>query len=84
MVDTPFTWAPHPAASKETVVLNEPHAPHPNAIEAYNQVLHDIKSAILKSRHDWNKVYCCPPPLLSSPLIPCSSTSLRCGLALTA
>jgi len=42
-------------ASNETVVFNEPHAPHPNAIDAFAAVLPAIKSAIVKSRHDWNK-----------------------------
>jgi len=42
-------------ASNETVVFNEPHAPHPNAIEAFTVVLPAIKSAIVKSRHDWDK-----------------------------
>ncbi|TDL26233.1 hypothetical protein BD410DRAFT_742792 [Rickenella mellea] len=42
-------------ASSEEVVLNEPHVPHGNAIEAFTHVLPAIKSAILKSRHDWDK-----------------------------
>ncbi|KAF8578701.1 hypothetical protein K439DRAFT_1621102 [Ramaria rubella] len=42
-------------ASEETVVFNEPHAPHPSAIEAFSVVLTEIKSAIVQSRHDWDK-----------------------------
>jgi len=42
-------------ASAEEVNLNAPHAPHPNAIEAFGVILHQIKSEILKSRRDWDK-----------------------------
>ncbi|THH21320.1 hypothetical protein EW146_g185 [Bondarzewia mesenterica] len=42
-------------SSAEEVVLNDPHKPHSNAIEAFRTVLHDIKAAIVKSRHDWDK-----------------------------
>lgn len=42
-------------ADAEEVVLNAPHAPHPNAVEAFGVVLHKIKHEILKSRHDWDK-----------------------------
>jgi len=41
-------------ATEETITLNPPHAPHPNAIEAFSAVLHTIKAEIIKSRHDWN------------------------------
>ncbi|KAI0268644.1 hypothetical protein BC834DRAFT_646153 [Gloeopeniophorella convolvens] len=42
-------------ASEETVVLNAEHRPHPNALEAFHHVQHDIRAAILKSRRDWDK-----------------------------
>ncbi|KAJ3480332.1 hypothetical protein NLI96_g8430 [Meripilus lineatus] len=41
-------------ATAEVVQLNPPHAPAENAIDAFNVVLHDIKSAIVKSRHHWD------------------------------
>ncbi|KAI5123699.1 hypothetical protein M0805_001725 [Coniferiporia weirii] len=41
-------------ATREIVELNEPHPPHPNAIEAFEVVEHAIKAAILKSRHHWD------------------------------
>lgn len=41
-------------ASAEEINLNAPHSPPPKAIEAFKVVEHDIKSAILKSRHHWN------------------------------
>ncbi|VDC07720.1 unnamed protein product [Peniophora sp. CBMAI 1063] len=42
-------------ADSSEVVLNAPHAPHPNAIEAFGVVLSKIKHEILKSRRDWDK-----------------------------
>ncbi|KAG8213722.1 hypothetical protein J3R82DRAFT_10425 [Butyriboletus roseoflavus] len=42
-------------ASAEEVNLNAPHSPHPNAIEAFNHVLHQIKHEIVQSRHQWDK-----------------------------
>ncbi|KDR75229.1 hypothetical protein GALMADRAFT_249212 [Galerina marginata CBS 339.88] len=42
-------------ASTEQVSLNEPHPPHPNALEAFKSLVHIIKSEIVKSRHDWDK-----------------------------
>lgn len=42
-------------ASEEELFFNEAHAPHANAIEAFHTVLHDVKAAIVKSRHDWDK-----------------------------
>jgi len=42
-------------ASAEEITLNAPHAPHENAIDAFNVVLHTIKSEIVKSRHHWNQ-----------------------------
>ncbi|KAF8904490.1 hypothetical protein CPB84DRAFT_1773206 [Gymnopilus junonius] len=42
-------------ASSEQVEFNAPHAPHPNAVEAFNQILHTIKAEIVKSRHHWDK-----------------------------
>ncbi|KAF8813783.1 hypothetical protein BYT27DRAFT_7180543 [Phlegmacium glaucopus] len=42
-------------ASAEQISLNAPHAPHKNAIDAFNIVLPRIKSEILSSRHQWNK-----------------------------
>ncbi|KAI0690546.1 hypothetical protein BC835DRAFT_1364310 [Cytidiella melzeri] len=42
-------------ASSEELTFNAPHAPHPNAIEAFNVVLHTIKSEIVKSRHHWDQ-----------------------------
>ncbi|GJE92218.1 hypothetical protein PsYK624_083710 [Phanerochaete sordida] len=42
-------------ASAEEIVLNAPHRPHANAVEAFNVVLHDIKAEILKSRHHWDR-----------------------------
>lgn len=43
-------------ASAEEVNLSDPHPPHLKAIEAFEKVLPQIKSAIVKSRHDWDKV----------------------------
>lgn len=42
-------------ASEEQVTFNEPHAPHANAIEAFNIILPTIKKEVIQSRHDWNK-----------------------------
>ncbi|KAF8441458.1 hypothetical protein L210DRAFT_3447151 [Boletus edulis BED1] len=42
-------------ASAEEVNLNAPHAPHQNAIEAFNHVLHIIKREVIQSRHHWDK-----------------------------
>ncbi|KAJ3778655.1 hypothetical protein FB446DRAFT_761627 [Lentinula raphanica] len=42
-------------ASSEEVILNDPHRPHPNAIEAFGHVLPEIKHAIVHSRRDWDK-----------------------------
>jgi len=41
-------------ASAEEICLNAPHAPHKNAIDAFQRVLPKIKEEILKSRHHWN------------------------------
>ena len=38
------------------MTLTAVHAPHQLAKDAYNHVLKDIKHAIIKSRHDWDKV----------------------------
>ncbi|GAW04298.1 hypothetical protein LENED_006079 [Lentinula edodes] len=42
-------------ASNEEVILNAPHQPHPNSLEAFGHVLQDIKHAIIHSRRDWDK-----------------------------
>ncbi|KAK7053474.1 hypothetical protein VNI00_004100 [Paramarasmius palmivorus] len=42
-------------ATLETIQLNYPHAPQANAIEAFNKVLPQIKSAILASRKHWDQ-----------------------------
>ncbi|KAF8737395.1 hypothetical protein AX14_012895 [Amanita brunnescens Koide BX004] len=42
-------------ATAEILDFNDPHSPRENAIEAFNVVLHVIKSEVIKSRHDWNK-----------------------------
>ncbi|KDQ53455.1 hypothetical protein JAAARDRAFT_39139 [Jaapia argillacea MUCL 33604] len=42
-------------ASAEEVILNAPHSPPTKAIEAFHEVVHDIKAAIIASRHHWNK-----------------------------
>jgi len=42
-------------ASAEEVSLNASHAPHTNAIDAFNEILKTIKSEIVKSRHHWDK-----------------------------
>ncbi|KAL8277674.1 hypothetical protein RQP46_009947 [Phenoliferia psychrophenolica] len=42
-------------ADSSTVVLNEEHAPHPSALEAFGQVEHHIKFELVKLRHQWNK-----------------------------
>ncbi|KAG6378148.1 hypothetical protein JVT61DRAFT_13836 [Boletus reticuloceps] len=42
-------------ASAEEVNLNAPHAPHQNAIEAFNHVLHIIKREVIQSRRNWDK-----------------------------
>ena len=41
-------------ASAEEIVLNAPHRPHANALEAFGVVLHDIKAAIVASRRHWD------------------------------
>ena len=43
------------SASSEQINLNAPHRPTAKAIEAFNVVLHQIKSEIVKSRHHWDK-----------------------------
>ncbi|KAG7098775.1 hypothetical protein E1B28_000683 [Marasmius oreades] len=42
-------------ATIDTVSFNEPHPPRENAIEAFQNVLGDIKQAIIDSRRDWDK-----------------------------
>ncbi|KAJ7079113.1 hypothetical protein B0H15DRAFT_924623 [Mycena belliarum] len=42
-------------ASIEQLDLSPPHAPKQHAIEAFEHVLHEIKAAIIASRHDWDK-----------------------------
>jgi len=42
-------------ATRDTVELNEPHAPQENAVEAFQLVLHDIHNALVRSRKDWDK-----------------------------
>jgi len=42
-------------ADSEQLAFNEPHAPHANAIEAFNAVLPTIKAEIIKSRHHWDQ-----------------------------
>ncbi|KAA1476026.1 hypothetical protein DENSPDRAFT_842905 [Dentipellis sp. KUC8613] len=42
-------------ATEEQLSFNEPHAPHPNALEAFHHVQHQIRAAVVKSRHDWDK-----------------------------
>ncbi|KAK2464268.1 hypothetical protein APHAL10511_003725 [Amanita phalloides] len=42
-------------ATAETVNFNKPHPPRPNAVEAFNVVLHTIKAEVIKSRHHWNE-----------------------------
>jgi len=42
-------------ASAEELNFNDPHKPHPNAIQAFNHVLPTIKGEIIKSRHNWDK-----------------------------
>jgi hypothetical protein len=44
----------HRSATSEQINLNDAHAPRDNAIAAFNVVLPAIKSAILKSRKDWD------------------------------
>lgn len=43
------------SATSEVITLNDPHAPHQNAIDAFNHALHTIKAEIVKSRHHWDK-----------------------------
>ena len=43
------------AATAEILDFNEPHSPRDNAKEAFNVVLHVIKSEVIKSRHHWDK-----------------------------
>lgn len=50
-----LNWPLQLKASAEQVPFNEPHPPRPNALEAFGKVLHDIKAAIVHSRHDWDK-----------------------------
>ncbi|KAF5393423.1 hypothetical protein D9757_000773 [Collybiopsis confluens] len=42
-------------ASSEEINLNEPHAPHPNSLEAFGRVINDIKKSVYLSRKDWDK-----------------------------
>ncbi|KAF7376311.1 hypothetical protein MSAN_00046500 [Mycena sanguinolenta] len=42
-------------ASEEQLTLSTPHAPKQHAIDAFVHVEHEIKHAILQSRHDWDK-----------------------------
>ncbi|KAJ7072087.1 hypothetical protein C8F01DRAFT_1102503 [Mycena amicta] len=42
-------------ATIDQLDLTPEHAPHAHAIEAFEHVEHEIKQAILASRHDWNK-----------------------------
>lgn len=35
--------------------MNDPHPPHENAFEAFEVVLHQIKSEIVRSRREWDK-----------------------------
>ena len=37
------------------ITLNDPHAPHQNAKDAFNHILPTIKAEIVKSRHNWDK-----------------------------
>lgn len=41
-------------ASAEQIAFNDPHKPHPNSIEAFRIRLSDIKTAIFRSRRDWD------------------------------
>jgi hypothetical protein len=50
-----FYFTTFPPASEEQLTFNKPHVPHPNALSAYHTVQHQIKAALVKSRHDWNK-----------------------------
>jgi len=43
------------AATIDQLDLSPPHPPKEHAIEAFEHVQHEIKAAILASRHDWNK-----------------------------
>ncbi|KAJ7091160.1 hypothetical protein C8R44DRAFT_817210 [Mycena epipterygia] len=42
-------------ATIDQLDLSPPHAPKEHAIEAFEHVEHQIKAAILASRHDWDK-----------------------------
>ncbi|KAF2830547.1 hypothetical protein CC86DRAFT_367284 [Ophiobolus disseminans] len=42
-------------ATEETVQLNEAHAPQQASIDAFNSILHSVKSELLKLRRDHDK-----------------------------
>ena len=42
------------AASAEELTFNDAHSPTPKAIEAFHILSHEIKAAIIKSRHEWD------------------------------
>ncbi|KAJ7925003.1 hypothetical protein B0H13DRAFT_1977132 [Mycena leptocephala] len=42
-------------ATIDQLDLSPPHPPKEHALEAFEHVEHEIKAAILASRHDWNK-----------------------------
>ncbi|KAJ7647083.1 hypothetical protein FB45DRAFT_892298 [Roridomyces roridus] len=42
-------------ATLDIIDLGPPHAPNERAIQAFIKVEHEIKAAILASRHDWDK-----------------------------
>ncbi|KAJ6501041.1 hypothetical protein C8R47DRAFT_1108729 [Mycena vitilis] len=42
-------------ATSEQLDFSPPHLPHERAVEAFEHVAHEIKAAIVASRHDWDK-----------------------------
>jgi hypothetical protein len=44
-------------ATEETVQLNEAHAPHQASIDAFESVLHSLKSELTKLRRDHDSAF---------------------------
>jgi hypothetical protein len=42
-------------ATNEQLYFNEPHAPKPNAIDAFEALFPTLKAEIVKSRHHWDQ-----------------------------
>lgn len=42
-------------ASEEQIVFTDTHKPHPNSVEAFSVVLPEIRTAIVRSRREWDE-----------------------------